>query len=653
MEVSTSTLDNDSRYGSIRSSSKTSGSDDDDGSSQYSSDEDNDEDIKKLQKQRLREQGRWNYFKEFLIFVPYIWPSKDRGMQFWLLAMLFSLVVERFLNVLIPRQLGIITNALTGAAGTRHFPWNELLIWATFHLLSVVVGNDLLKTAANTRISAFCHKQLTSAAFNHVMGLSMDYHTAKSSGELLKSIEQGTEIGQILEAVFFVAGPVLIDLIVAATYLSSVFDSYMALIIITTSLVYVYAGVRCNNIAASRRREYTDAERKANDVMYDAVSNWQTVSYNNRRKFEQNCYLKAVTRYTSAEVSFWDANNYIDTAQSFIMATGLLIACFLAVYRISQGTAPIGNFVLLITYWNLIESPLCNLAYTYRHTSSILISAERLLQVLQTKPSVQDRDDARVLQVAEGRIDFTDVNFSYDPRKTTLKDLSLTVHPGQTIALVGQTGGGKSTTLKLLYRFYDVTSGSIKIDGQDIRDVTLESLRDAFGVVPQDPSLFNRSIMENLRYSRLSATDEEVHAACKAAAIHDKIVSFPEGYGSKVGERGVRLSGGELQRIAIARVILKDPRIVLLDEATSAVDSSTEAQIQSAFRRLSSGRTTFVIAHRLSTVVNADMILVVDNGEVVERGSHLDLLRKKGRYAQLWSKQIFEAAEVDPGAESH
>lgn len=591
------------------------------------------------------EGGMWNYLKSFLIFLPYIWPSNDRWMQLWLLAMLFSIAIERVLTLLIPRQLGIITDALVNGAGKGYFPWRELLVWGCLHFINISVGVELLKSMANTRINAYTHKQLASAAFNHVMSLSMDYHTSKSSGELLKAIEQGTEVGSLLETIVFGAGPMLIDLVIAATYLSSVFDGYMALIIITTSLTYIYFAVRGNKFAGNQKREYNEASRKENDVLYDAVSNWQTTAYNNRRMFEQERYLKALERNTSAEIAFWDISCYIDTSQSFVMALGLLSACFLAAYRISQGTAPVGQFVMLLTYWNLIEGPLSHLAWTYRHTASVLISAERLLQLLQTKPTVSDRADAKPLRVSEGRVDFTDVSFAYDPRKPALRDINLTALPGQTVALVGQTGSGKSTTLKLLFRFYDVTGGSITIDGQDVRAVTLDSLREAFGVVPQDPSLFNRSIMENLKYARLSASDADVYAACRAAAIHDKIVSFPDGYASKVGERGVRLSGGELQRIAIARVFLKDPRIVLLDEATSAVDSSTEAQIQGAFARLSAGRTTFVIAHRLSTVVNADLIVVVENGEVVEKGSHAELLKRKGKYAQLWSKQISEEAE--------
>ncbi|EKG20786.1 Putative ABC transporter protein [Macrophomina phaseolina MS6] len=639
-EGSTSASDLESQYGSLHSPAK------DDSDSEYDS-EDEDRGIKELQKTRMEQGGMWNYVKGFLIFLPYIWPSNDRRMQLWLLVMFCSIGVERVLTLLVPRQLGIVTDALVGSQGRGYFPWKELLIWGILHMLSVSAGTELLKSMASNRINAYTRKQLTAAAFDHVMGLSMDYHTSKSSGELLKAIEQGTDLGTLLDTVIFGAGPMIIDLVIAAIYLSSVFDGYMALIIITTSLAYVYSGLRGNKFAVSQKREYNEASRKENEVLYDAVSNWQTVAYNNRRDYEYANYVKAVERNIRAEIAFWDISQYIDTTESFVMALGLLCACALAAHRIADGKAPVGHFVMLLTYWNLIESPLSHLAWTYRHTSSVLISAERLLQLLQTRSSVQDAADAEPLCAPAGRVDFTSVTFAYDPRKPALRDVTLTAYPGQTIALVGQTGGGKSTLLKLLFRFYDPSAGRICIDGQDIRHVTLSSLRAAFGVVPQDPSLFNRSIMENLRYARPSASDADVYAACRAAAIHDRVVSFPDGYASRVGERGVRLSGGELQRLAIARVFLQNPRIVLLDEATSAVDSETEARIQEAFARLSAGRTTFVIAHRLSTVVSADLIVVVEDGEVVERGTHVELLRRKSKYAQLWAKQISEKVEEE------
>ncbi|KAK5108375.1 hypothetical protein LTR62_008405 [Meristemomyces frigidus] len=296
-------------------------------------------------------------------------------------------------------------------------------------------------------------------------------------------------------------------------------------------------------------------------------------------------------------------------------------------------------------YWRSIEGPLAQVSWSVRRVSQMLTDSERLLQLMLTKPTVTSSSDAPDIDVKAGEVEFDHVDFAYDPRRQTLKDVSFKVKPGQTIALVGETGGGKSTIIKLLYRYYDVAGGSIKIDGQDIRNVNLDSLRDSFGMVPQDPALFNVSLMENIKYARLDATDEEVIEACKAAAIHDKIETFPDKYKSTVGERGVKLSGGELQRVSIARAILKQPKIVLLDEATSMIDAETEALIQKAFTRLAAGRTTFIIAHRLSTIQHSDLIIVINDGKIIESGSHQELFRLGGKYVALWSKQLSREVE--------
>ena len=321
-----------------------------------------------------------------------------------------------------------------------------------------------------------------------------------------------------------------------------------------------------------------------------------------------------------------------------IMELGLVCTAFLAVHQIAHGTVPIGSFAMLTSYWASFTSRLYQLMHTRRRFLEQLIDAEALRELFERESTVKDGTVA--LEFKRGTVEFHGVSFSYDGEKNVLNDFDLHVESGQSVALVGETGGGKSTILKLLFRFYDAQKGRITIDDQDIKSVTLQSLRNCIGIVPQDPSLFNTTIMENVRYSKLDATDEEVTEACKAAAIHDKILRFPKGYSSMVGEKGVKLSGGELQRIAIARVILKEPKIILLDEATSAVDSETESYIQDALRNLAHGRTTFTVAHRLSTVSDADMILVIKEGCVVEQGPPHLLLKAKGKYFDLWTKQI-------------
>jgi ABC-type multidrug transport system fused ATPase/permease subunit len=329
--------------------------------------------------------------------------------------------------------------------------------------------------------------------------------------------------------------------------------------------------------------------------------------------------------------------------ESLFPATFFVLAC-LVIHEISTGRATPGDFVFLMQYWENLTWPISMLSHNCRFLMSDLVDAERLLHLLQIQPSIKDHENAVNISV-EGRIEFDNVNFAYESKQTTIHNLSLAVSPGQTMALVGETGAGKSSIMKLLLRLYDINEGRIMIDGHDIRDITLDSLRTAIGVVPQAPLLFNGTILENLRYARLDATDADIEEACRAAAIHDKILSFADGYSTKVGEQGVKLSGGEIQRLAIARVFLKDPPILILDEATSAVDSLTEAAVQIALDRLRKGRTTLVIAHRLSTIVKADQILVIHDGSILEQGTHEELLLKGGRYHKMWTSQT--SAGVD------
>jgi ABC-type transport system involved in Fe-S cluster assembly fused permease/ATPase subunit len=451
-------------------------------------------------------------------------------------------------------------------------------------------------------------------------------------------VSQANALNQMLETMIDTL-PIFLDLFIGLWYVTHLFDIYLAFLILAMTITYVWSGVHLTAWTRPPRRTYVQKSRHENKTVYESVSNWQTVTYFNRGGFERDRYSGAIAAAIKAQWGYLLRSYAGHALQELIMTLGWGAAIFLAVWEISSGRKPIGNLVTLVIYWDTVTWPLYTMSYTWRRIVSDMVDAERVLQLLNTKPTVTNAENATDLVVSKGKVEFDNIGFAYDERKEVLKDISFTAEAGKTIALVGETGGGKSTTLKLIFRFYDVTSGSIRIDGQDIRSVTLSSLREALGVVPQDPSLFNQTIYENIRYARLDAEEEDIHDACKAAAIHDKIMSFPDGYKSKVGERGVKLSGGELQRIAIARVLVKNPKIVLLDEATSAVDSSTEQQIQEAFKKLSAGRTTFVIAHRLSTIRDADMILVIDNGQIVERGTHDELLLKGGKYLELWTKQ--------------
>ncbi|CAO2647649.1 Nn.00g085710.m01.CDS01 [Neocucurbitaria sp. VM-36] len=600
---------------------------------------DRDKDIKAQQAKRLEEEGGWfGYLKGFAVFLPYLFPKDDWKVMGCLVLRLLHMIQERILNLLTPRQLGIITNKLQKQDGVM--PWKDIMLWVLFTYINSYAGLGIIDGLANLVISNSAYRRITLLAYKHVLGLSMDFHTSKDSGEVLKAVEQASSLNSLIEMVLFDICPILLDLVVAMYYVTHLFDAYMAFIILFMGAAYVCIGWYFTTLSQPKRRDYVEKQRTESSTVNETVHNWQTVAYFNRLAFEHNRYASNIISTIRAQYSYYFRSMGGHAAQDLLTTFGFAGCCIFGMSQIVTGRKPVGNLVTLIMYWHTMTSPLYVLSYSYRHISSSLIDAERLLQLLNTKPTVADQEGAKDIVVHTGEVEFKDVNFHYDERKPIIRGVNLKAGGGQTIAFVGETGGGKSTMLKLLFRFYDVTGGSIMIDGQDLRSVTQSSLRDALGLVPQDPVLFNQTIRQNIRYAKLNATDAEIEDACRAAAIHDDIVGFPDGYNSKVGERGVRLSGGQLQRIAIARVLLKNPKIVLLDEATSAIDSSIEALIQQAFRKLSQGRTTFVIAHRLSTIVEADQILVIEKGQIIERGTHHELLDVLGgKYSELWTKQ--------------
>ena len=367
---------------------------------------------------------------------------------------------------------------------------------------------------------------------------------------------------------------------------------------------------------------------------------YETVKYFNAERYEFNRYRGAVQDFQRAEYKVLLSLNIMNVSQNVVFTLGLLITCFIAAYQVTTGQRKVGKFVTLLTYMAQLQTPLNFFGTFYRSIQSAMINSERMLELFKERPTVVDDPAAGDLVSCQGEIRYNDVKFAYDSRKPALKGLNFRCAPGTTTALVGESGGGKSTVFRLLFRFYNTDDGSIQIDGHDVKTLKIDSVRRHIGVVPQDTVLFNETLMYNLKYANPSATDEEVYAACRAASIHDKILAFPDGYNARVGERGLKLSGGEKQRVAIARTILKDPRIILLDEATAALDSETEQHIQEALDKLSQGRTTLVIAHRLSTITTADQILVLHAGQVAESGTHSQLLVLKGRYASMWRKQI-------------
>ncbi|KAI0882841.1 uncharacterized protein GGS22DRAFT_190819 [Annulohypoxylon maeteangense] len=589
---------------------------------------------------RLKNEGNWiSYAKGFLIFFPYIWPVNNRRLQLYAALVGLCLLAGNVLNFLIPRQYGAVMDSLSGVSGGN--PWIQVAIFAGLRLLASEAGINLLRQMLWLPIEYYSEEALTAAAYSHIMNLSSEFHDSKSSSDLIVAISNGTSISNMLDSICFQALPMLIDLVIAFTYLSTKFGPYEGFITIATSAAFIQSATHIIGSFQEKRKIMVRTYFEEHYIRQAGIQGWQTVSAFNQVPYEERRYGIAVNSHVSAAKALYSSYFVGHAFQYLILLAGLLAGAFLAVYQITHGQATAGDFVMLLTYWSQLTAPLRFFSQLGKNISQDLVHAEQLLDVMTTKPTVVEKPDARPLKLKGGKVEFRNVSFSYDKKKDILKCVNVSVPSGTTVAFVGATGAGKSTILKLLDRFYDVTGGSIQIDSQDIRDVTISSLRQSIGIVPQSPVLFDDTVMNNIRYARLTATDEEVYSACKAAAIHDHIMGFTEGYTTRVGERGVKLSGGELQRIAIARAILKEPEIVLLDEATSSVDTDTEQKIQEGLRALCQGRTTFIVAHRLSTVMNADTIFVVANGEIAEQGNHEVLIAQKGKYAELWSKQIF------------
>jgi ABC-type transport system involved in Fe-S cluster assembly fused permease/ATPase subunit len=445
-------------------------------------------------------------------------------------------------------------------------------------------------------ISQYSYQALTTASFEHVHSLSLDFHLGKRTGEVLSALSKGNAINNFLEQVTFQMIPMVFDLGVAIVLFGVKFDAYYALIVAIITFSYLYLTIRMARWRSEQRRQMTTLSREEDAVKNDSLTSYETVKYFNAEEYEFARYRKAVIAFQKMEYKVTISLNVLNISQNMVFMAGLLGTSFISAYQVTTGQRKVGDFVILLTYMAQLQQPLNFFGTFYRSVQSAMISGERLLELFKEQPTVIDDPSAQPLPACEGEIRFQNVKFSYDTRKPALEDLSFTCRPGTTTALVGESGGGKSTVFRLIYRYYNAQGGSIQVDGNDIKDVTIDSLRRHIGVVPQDTILFNETLMYNLKYANQNATDDDVYAACEAASIHDKIMAFPDGYNTKVGERGLRLSGGEKQRVAIARTILKGARIILLDEATAALDSTTEQNIQEALRTLSKGRTMLVIA---------------------------------------------------------
>lgn len=495
-----------------------------------------------------------------------------------------------------------------------------------------------LKNMSKARLGQSGLLRLKTAALSHIMNLSMDYHTSKSTGQVIGSLEQGTNVSETWDNAM-TSFSLVADLVIASSYAAAAIEfkvGYIMLISILLSLYISFKGYLYINYGL---KEMGRTGLHESSLLYDIISNWYNVVIHGRGTYELERYSESVISDLKSKQEYAEALEASFMLQSIVMDCGFFAAMYITACQAANAGGDISNFIFLSSYWQSVASPVSALAWSFQDLLKGFLNLELLHELLSKKPSVQDKPFIPPLKFESGQIEFRNVTFSYDMDKTILHNISFSVKAGQTVAFVGETGSGKSTILKLVSRFYDACKGNIEIDDQDLRDVTIQSLRESMGIVPQEPSALNETIRQSVKYGREGATDDEVVEACMAAQLHEQICSFPQGYDTIVGEHGVRLSGGELQRLVIARLILRRPKIVLLDEPTSSIDSKTESRVQTSLRNLTRGRTTIIVAHRLSTVAHADQIIVVDKGKLVEQGTHQELIKRGGRYADLWALQ--------------
>jgi ATP-binding cassette subfamily B protein len=585
-------------------------------------------------------------FRPLWMLMPYLWPKGRPDLRARVFVSLLCLVLAILATTAFPVVMGAITNQLAVKPAAAVALGTSIALIGAYVLARILMqAFAQLRDGIFAKVQYHALREVGVSTFAHVHTLSLRFHLERKTGGLSRVIERGTKgIDTLLSFAVFSIFPTLFQLILFSTIMVLKLNWTIALVTIAMVATYVWFTFAVTRWRIQFRRDMNRSDQDANTKAVDSLLNYETVKYFNNELHETRRFDKSMEKYARASIQAQTSLSVLNTGQAVIMALGMGAVMILTAFGIRDGRFNVGDFVMANAILMQLYQPLNLLGTVYREITQALVDMDAMFRLLHRPQEITDKPGALPLHVTGGEIRFDNVVFSYDPERIVLKGVSFTVPAGKTVAVVGPSGAGKSTISRILYRFYDIQSGSVTIDGQDIRDVTQASLREKIGIVPQDTVLFNDTVRYNIAYGRIGATESEIKEAARYAQIDPFIRELPLGYDSMVGERGLKLSGGEKQRVAIARTILKNPPILLLDEATSALDTGTEREIQGALQEVSKNRTSLVIAHRLSTVVDADEILVLDHGEIIERGRHSQLLALNGHYASMWNKQKEAAA---------
>ena len=577
--------------------------------------------------------------------IPYLWPKGQAGIKWRVVTSMLALLLSQVLAVMVPQFYGYAVDALA-EDGVSELLLGAVGLTVAYGMARFMqIGFQNLRDVIFARVGQRALRQLALETFTHIHRLSMRYHISRKTGGLSRIVERGVKgVEFLLRFLLFSIGPLVLQLLMIMGIMAWQLDLWYLLVILVTIAGYVWFTFKVTEWRVKLRRQMNDQDTDANQKAIDSLLNFETVKYFGAEQREAARYDQSMKGYETAALKTAYSLAGLNVGQSFLITSGLVIVMIMAAIGVENGSLTVGDFVMVNAYMVQITMPLNFLGTVYREIRQALVDMGEMFDLLEQPQEISDKPNAKKLEVTKGHIHLEDVVFGYEEERTILKGVTLDVPGGQTVAIVGASGSGKSTIGRLLFRFYDVKGGALKIDGQDVRDVTQQSLHDAIGVVPQDTVLFNDTIRYNIAYGRDGATQAEIEDAARAAQIHEFIQELPEGYDTMVGERGLKLSGGEKQRVGIARTLLKDPPLLLLDEATSALDTETEQSIKEALAHAGHGRSVITIAHRLSTIAEADQIVVLEQGEVVERGRHEELLAKGGRYAQLWDRQLTETS---------